>query len=253
MARLHFAPPMRTNRLSACRSYLLGAMHDGTVHGLTVRITQKEESYVAMIRALITASGGRAWTYREGKQRDLHVVEFSLSFMEGHQLITGNDRVHYVRGFFDAEGGIPSDPLRYPYIYFAQKNRAELQHLRQILELLGIGCGSVHCPSHHADPDYWRFYVSRASHERFALTVGSWHPRKGPILRAMAAGQPRESSGTPGRSSMPSLGSTRSGYRPDRGTPPRGRPMTPSPPSGRTGRRGPSARLGADRCPGSRR
>lgn len=161
-------------------------MHDGTVHGTTVRISQREESYVKRVRQLIEGAGGKAWTYREGKDRALFVVEFSYSFVASHRLVSRNDCVNYVRGFFDAEGGVPANPKAEPYIYFAQKNRNELEELREMLGQLGIACGKLHLPSAAADPDYWRFYVRRRSHGRFARVVGSSHPRKGPILRHFA-------------------------------------------------------------------
>ncbi len=168
-----------------CRSYLLGAMHDGTLHGSTVRISQKEESYVRMVRALIIRSGGHAWVYREGARRELFVVEFSRSFLGSFRPCTIGELASYARGYFDAEGGVPCDPAQGSYLYFAQKDCANLRELRDILQQLGIACGKMHRPSAHVAPRYWRFYVSRASHRRFEQVVGSWHPRKAPILRAM--------------------------------------------------------------------
>lgn len=163
-------------------------MQDGTVHGTTLRISQKEEAYVKMVKTLIVRSGGRAWTYREGRKRTLFVVEFSRSFLGAHQLVYRDDLIHYARGFFDAEGGIPHHAVGPRYIYFAQKGRKELFTLKRILERLGIRCGTIHRPSARADPNYWRFYVSRSSHQRFVTIVGSWHPRKAPLLRALAVG-----------------------------------------------------------------
>ena len=130
--------------------------------------------------------GGNAWTYREGRSRDLYVVEFSHSFMIGHHLRTRADRIEYARGYFDAEGGVPMHPSSEPYLHFAQKNREDLTELHGILTRLGLACGRIHSPSHGADPDYWRFYLSRNSIGRFAELIGSWHPRKAPRLRRMA-------------------------------------------------------------------
>ena len=138
-----------------------------------------------MVKRLIEGAGGRAWTYREGKERALFVVEFASSFVKAHHVVTRSDSVSYARGFFDAEGGVPADPQDPPYIYFAQKNRKDLEELWGLLRLLGISCGRIHQPSVRADPDYWRFYVSHSSHIRFARLVGSWHPRKMRILEQM--------------------------------------------------------------------
>jgi len=132
------------------------------------------------------ASGGRAWTYREGRERNVYIVEFSRTFLDGHQIRTKQDVIHYVRGYFDAEGGIAASSGVAPYVYFAQKNRNDLHELRVFLTRLGISCGQIHNPSVLVDPDYWRFYVSRCSLRRFAQTVGSWHPRKSKLLTAFS-------------------------------------------------------------------
>ncbi len=161
-------------------------MHDGTIHGRTVRISQKEERYVVLIERLIEANGGRAWTYQEGRSRAVHVVEFSYSFVAGHRLSSRSDRVRYARGFFDAEGGVPARSTDPPYVYFAQKERDELEALRALIEGLGVACGRIHNPSVAADPDYWRFYVRHVALQKFARTIGSWHPRKAPILARLA-------------------------------------------------------------------
>jgi len=167
---------------STLQSYLLGAMHDGTVRPRTLRISQREQDYVLSLRRRIIASGGRAWTYKEGKERNVYVVEFSRTFLDGHQIRTRQDVIHYVRGYFDAEGGIAAASKVASYVYFAQKDRHDLLEVHAYLVQLGISCGRIHNPSVHVDPDYWRFYVSRHSLFRFAQIVGSWHPRKSKLL-----------------------------------------------------------------------
>jgi len=165
-------------QLDDLKSYLLGAMHDGTVRQRTLRISQREEEYVVFLRSLILAKGKRAWTYREGRTRNLFVVEFSRTLLDGHRLRTRKDIIHYVRGYFDAEGAVASPAASAPYLYFGQKNRLDLEELRSLLCGLRVMCGKIHNPSCRVDPDYWRFFVSRRSIERFAKLVGSWHPRK---------------------------------------------------------------------------
>ena len=85
-------------QLNDLKSSLLGAMHDGTVHQRTLRISQREEEYVVFLRSLILAKGKRAWTYREGRTRHLFVVEFSRTLLDGHRLLTWKEIIHYVRG-----------------------------------------------------------------------------------------------------------------------------------------------------------
>jgi hypothetical protein len=166
------------------RSYLLGALHDGTVRHRTIRISQKEEAYVSFLKQLIESLGGRAWTYREGKTRDLYVVEFSRSFLKSERLRSRRDVIDYVRGYFDTEGGVSSD-AQSPYVYFAQKDRKDLEELHGFLISLEIEVGRIHNPSRRVDPEYWRFYLRRDSLRKFVELVGSWHPRKSKLLKTM--------------------------------------------------------------------
>lgn len=165
--------------LGDLKSYLLGAMHDGTIRRRTFRISEKEEEYVLRLRNLVLAKGIRAWTYREGKTRNLFVVEFGRALMDGHQIRTHGDVIHYVRGYFDAEGSVSNPVSTNPYVYFGQKDRGDLEELHGFLGRLNVHCGKIHNPSRRVDPDYWRFFVSRRSLRRFGTVVGSWHPRKG--------------------------------------------------------------------------
>ena len=169
---------MLPSKLDRCRSYLWGALHDGTTRVRTIRICQKERAYVTFVQRLIRDAGGCAWTYREGAGRNLYIVGFSRSFLGASRPTHPASIVDYVRGYFDAEGGTPRRRSVAPYLYFAQKNRKDLAQLRSMLTSLGIRCGRIHQPSWRSDPRYWRFYVSRGSHRRFGELIGSWHPRK---------------------------------------------------------------------------
>jgi intein/homing endonuclease len=119
----------------------------------------------------------------------MHVLETSAKFLDvdydPDSLVTTDERVAYIRGYFDAEGGIPRKQGALPYIQLVQKNRIELEQVRSMLSALGITCGRMHNPSVEVDPDYWRFYVLAASRPLFARLVGSWHPRKEDGLLAM--------------------------------------------------------------------
>ena len=121
--------------------------------------------------------------YKEGKARNLYVVEFSRSFLKGFEINSQQDKIDYIRGYFDAEGGISRDPKVRYYIYFAQKNLKDLERVKKYIEEFGIICGKVHNPSKKADPNYWRFFISIKSYEVFARIVGSWHPIKSHFLR----------------------------------------------------------------------
>lgn len=165
------------------KAYLLGALHDGTVRKLTYRIVQKDQAYIKFLTKGIKKLGQNAWMYQEGKPRQLYVVEFSKNFLKGFVLQTLQDKIDYIRGYFDAEGGVSRNPKVRYYLYFAQKNRRDLEQVRDFLEEIGISCGSVHNPSKNADPDYWRFFIKARSYKKFAQIVGSWHPVKSRYLR----------------------------------------------------------------------
>ena len=105
------------------RAYLLGALHDGTIRPRTIRISQREERYVLFLKRLVNRLGSRAWTYREGKGRNLFVVEFSRSVLEGSAILTWENKLDYARGYFDAEGSVPANSAAEPYLYF--RKRAE--------------------------------------------------------------------------------------------------------------------------------
>ncbi len=164
------------------KTYLLGLLHDATERKHTYRISQKSEPFIRFIAGMIRGMGYNAWVYREGKSRSVYIVEFSKSVLRNTKIRTRQGKIDYVRGYFDAEGSVPQKPGARMYIYFAQKNRKDLEQVRSFLVELGIKCGKIHNPSKRADPDYWRFYVSAASYSDFAREIGSYHPRKQPVL-----------------------------------------------------------------------
>ena len=165
------------------KAYLLGALHDGTVRKLTYRIVQKDQEYIEFLIKEIKNLGQKAWMYKEGKTRNLYVAEFSRSFLKDFVIESNQDKIDYIRGYFDAEGGVSRDPKVRYYLYFAQKNLKDLMQIKIWLEELGIKCGSIHNPSKKVDPDYWRFFISVKSYEKFAQLISSWHPIKGKFLR----------------------------------------------------------------------
>ena len=173
------------------QAYLQGALHDGTRSDLhnTHRISQKGIGWLSQLSSLLAEMGHKSWMYREGKTREVYVLETTAHFLDTDYdpdlLVTDAERIAYVRGYFDAEGGLPRSPEARLYIQFTQKDRSELEQVKTILESMGIECGEVHTPSAEVDPDYWRFYVRAKSHMAFAGLIGSWHPRKDAILRRM--------------------------------------------------------------------
>lgn len=165
------------------KAYLLGALHDGTVRKTTYRIVQKDKEYIEFLTKRIQSLNQKAWMYQEGKKRQLYVVEFSKSFLKDFVLESRQDKIDYIRGYFDAEGGVSRNPKVRYYIYFAQKNLEDLKQLRIFLEELRIKCGIISNPSKKVDPNYWRFFVRAQSYKNFYQIIGSWHPVKSYFLR----------------------------------------------------------------------
>lgn len=171
------------------QAYLFGAMHDGTVRQSDhrFRIAQKGTGWLKTIQKLVSSVGYKSWIYQEGKKRDVYVLEsVALIFRESfdpYRLRTSEEKKAYVRGFFDAEGGIPRSLASKRYVQLAQKDRRKIKLLKEILAEFGIATGKIHNPSKRVDPGYWRLYVSRRSITDFVSQIGSWHPRKRAIFR----------------------------------------------------------------------
>lgn len=160
------------------KAYLLGMLHDGTKRKTTYRIAQKGTAFAKMLVTGIKRLGARAWSYQEGKDRDVYITEFSQILLHDIAIKTNQDKIDYVRGYFDAEGGIAKSRLVRFYIYFAQKNLLDLNQVKNILEEFDIHTGVIHNPSKSKDPKYWRFFVKADSYDRFIKTIGSSHPGK---------------------------------------------------------------------------
>ena len=63
------------------------------------------------MKDLLCLVGSNSWIYKEGKDRNLYVLEtvckdLDFSF-NPKRLTTKGEIIAYIRGFFDAEGGIP--------------------------------------------------------------------------------------------------------------------------------------------------
>ena len=165
------------------KEYLLGVLHDSTERKITYRITSKEKLSVQFLADMIHKMGHNAWICREGKTRDMYVVEFSKKVVKDARISSKRNKIDYIRGYFDAEGSVPkSKDVRF-YIYFSQKDKKDLEELKSYIKDLGIICGKTHNPSKKEDPAYWRFYISCKSYYSFIEKIGSWHPVKSQHLR----------------------------------------------------------------------
>ena len=171
-------------------AYLLGALHDGTfnVGRKTHRFSQNNIDWLLFLQKLFGDLGYKAWIYKEGSSRDVYVLETSAKFLSisynPANLQTVTQKIAYIRGFFDAEGGIPKNHSSRLYIQMVQKNQPKLVWIRETLQENGVNCGIIHNPSKKVDPNYFRFYVATRSHKDFIDKIGSWHPRKMQIFHS---------------------------------------------------------------------
>lgn len=168
-------------------AYLNGAIHDATLNkGKRVRFAQKEVLWLEKLKRLLTFCGYNSWIYKEGKNRNVYVLETlckELSFnVNPTLLVTPEEKAAYLRGFFDAEGGIPRKRGRF-YIQLVQKNYEKIAAIKKTLLDLGIASGRIHNPSKRVDPDYWRIFIPVSHHKLFAGRISSWHPIKAKIFK----------------------------------------------------------------------
>jgi len=169
-------------------AYLNGALGDASRNKRSrIRYAQKYPEWLETLQRLLAEIGSASWIYREGKQRQVFILETCCPYLDfacdAERLETHDEKIAYIKGFFDAEGGVPRRADAKFYIQLVQKDQGKIEKLARVLSTLSIKTGKVHNPSVHVDPEYWRVFVSTSSHFAFARIIGSLHPIKGPILQ----------------------------------------------------------------------
>jgi len=169
-------------------AYLQGTLGDATYSKLhkTYRISQNNREWLLTLKNLLESLGRKSWIYKEGRSRSVYILETTFKTLSRDfdpcALKSADEKKAYIRGYFDAEGGTARlNKVRF-YLQFAEKNRARIEKVHNLLKELGISCGKIHNPSRLIDPDYWRFYVRADSYDKFVKDIGSWHPRKQQLL-----------------------------------------------------------------------
>ena len=181
-------PSETTRRAPQIKAYLLGALHDGTFSSnKRFRISQNGIDWLKILQKLFRELGYNSWIYKEGKNRKVYVLETLASFLDFNfnplKLKTKKEKINYIKGFFDAEGGIPRNKKARFYIQLTQNDRKKLEKIKKILNSLKIDVGKIHNPSKSVDPDYWRIYILAKSQQSFLAKIGTLHPRKVKVLK----------------------------------------------------------------------
>src|SRR5574340_598017 len=179
----------RTLSVAIRKAYLQGALHDGTFnkYNQRFRFCQVGTDWLKVLQYCLKVIGNHSWIYREGKHRKVFVLETLAKFLDTAfnplMLKTKAEKKAYIRGFFDAEGGIPKNPGSLFYIQLVQNNKEKLEKIKLMLKNLGITTGVIHNPSVKVDPDYHRMFVLSGSRAKFVEEIYTWHPRKVRTLR----------------------------------------------------------------------
>lgn len=165
------------------KAYLLGLIHDSTKSKYTYRLCQKSLSFLEVVQTGIQKMGSKAWIYKEGESRNVYILEFAKNLLKDKVISSRQDKIDYIRGYFDAEGSVPRNLKTRYYVYFCQKDLSDLEQVRDYLLELKIDCGNIHVPSKKVDPDYFRFYILCNSWEKFGRLIGSFHNEKRKFVR----------------------------------------------------------------------
>ena len=119
------------------RAYLLGALHDGSLNKKKrFRITQKGKGWLEILKILLKQIGYNSWIYKEGRERKVYALETLANFLDFEfnplKLRKSGEKIGYIRGFFDAEGGIPKKTKDRFYIQLVQNDKDKLEKLKNL-------------------------------------------------------------------------------------------------------------------------
>lgn len=200
---------MEVNREIA---YILGAMRDGSfirnkTYGIhRIMVYQKNKIWIERVSALFEISFGKKPTIQKDNRDNVwslmvNSVEIFRSLVKigeynGNQkdwntpsfIIKAHPEVkkEYIKGFFDAEGGVPHIEKRRIEpknirIHFTQSNKKCLEEIKQMIEFFGIKTGRVCGPYYkkgYSDPIHRLKIHGISKVAKFNKIIGSMHPEK---------------------------------------------------------------------------
>ncbi len=79
------------------KPYLLGMLHDATERQTTYRMASKSEAFCEFLSKGIDKFGFKAWVYKEGKTRNLWIVEFSKNVLKNVRIKSKQDKIDYLQ------------------------------------------------------------------------------------------------------------------------------------------------------------
>ena len=177
-------------------SYLLGALRDASTDirpgkNYEVKIAQKDVKWLIYLQKLFKELFGEGGNLsRHGDYTILRITKKAavLRIVEVSEIEVPQDtwdtptlllqaaeeaKVSYVRGFWDAEGGLPKT-TRQTYISFDQKNRSALEFVRNILITKGF-----HPTNITLTGKCLQFRLTRKKElARYFHEIGTFHPEK---------------------------------------------------------------------------
>ena len=179
-------------------AYLLGALRDASVDvrkgkNYEIKIAQKNRKWLEILQKIISKKFGYEGkiTKHRGNYYILRITRKTVveKIIELAEITTPQSRWNtpviikkqpleiqkeYVKGFFDAEGGLPKNPKKWKYISFDQKIKEPLEFVRSILLKLGFKPTNLTLTS-----NVWQFRLTRKNDIiNFTLQIGSLHPDK---------------------------------------------------------------------------
>jgi intein-encoded DNA endonuclease-like protein len=198
-------------RINLDIAYILGSLRDATfdireAKNYEIKMAQKDDEWLLWMQKLISRNFGISGKISKhingtkilrinGKkvvQELLRISEMKIPQENWDtpniikQQTSNKILLNYLRGFFDAEGGLPKDPLnaKQKYICFSQKNKESLILVREILIRNKFRptnvtfCGGV-----------WEFRLARKNDMiKFCDVVGSSHGNKRKRLKILKSG-----------------------------------------------------------------
>jgi len=181
-------------------AYLLGALRDGTIDvregkNYEIELAQKNKMWLQFVQNVFKKEFRKEgnilrhmkgyWIIRiNGKETVRKIAEISQMKIPQENwktpsLIEASDietKINCIRGFFDAEGGLPKKITKssQKYVIFSQNNKESLEFIRKTLMEISIKptnltiCGNV-----------WEFRITtKDGIIKFINSVGSSHPEK---------------------------------------------------------------------------